>query len=112
MNTAFGMTTNRVAEIIGPEAAPLIYDVDHAEMIFGVHWRWDREQIFTEAGLTLLVERLGEHHAGSASVLKAEVAKRLARVNPPASLLPEPAAAGRHKPVHSPLNGYQPETED
>jgi hypothetical protein len=100
------MSRRRIAEVVGPEAAALVSRIERAEMEFGVHHRWTDEQVFTEAGVQVLVEKLAETHAGPALALRAEAR----RIFTPVAAPLVPLARGMVV-THSPLNGYMPEPE-
>ena len=105
------MSRNAVAKIVGEDAAVLVGRIERDEMEFGVHHRWTGEQVFTEAGVKLIMDRLAETDAGAALALRAE-AKIVFAAAPvaPARELVE-AGGPRHKPKHSSLDGYVPDND-
>ena len=115
------MSRRKIAEIVGPEAAVLVGRIERAEMEFGVHHRWTDEQVFTEAGVQVLVERLAETHAGPSLALRAEARAFFATPVPEVAVVESPGVAqrvedralvaplGRARVEHNPLNGYMPE---
>lgn len=118
------MSRRRIAEIVGPEAAVLVGRIERAEMEFGVHHRWTDEQVFTAAGVQVLVERLAETHAGPSLALRAEAKKHFTAPYPPVALAPVTArvriegelenrslVAPLGGPVRDRANGYMPDTD-
>ncbi len=66
-----GLTTQTVAEIVGPEAAKLLIAIDHQHLEHGKNWRWvGGRQVFTEAGIELIAAELhARGHTGAAHQL-------------------------------------------
>lgn len=67
-----GLTTKTVAEIVGPEAAKLLIQIDHAHMEYGINWRWVHgRQVFTAEGLELIATELAARgYTGAAEQLR------------------------------------------
>jgi len=123
--TAPVLSRRRIAEIVGPEAAVLVGRIERQYMEFGTHHRWTDEQVFTAAGVEMLVEKLAEVHAETAAALRA-VASVHFNAPPVAELVAADRVRisremhdrelvapvhGRARVAHSPLNGYVPELD-
>ena len=67
------LSRRAVATCVGPEAAAQVSKIDHAELFYGIHWHWRGEQLFTAAGVQVILDRLAETHGGAALALRAFV---------------------------------------
>lgn len=82
-------------------------------MEFGVHHRWTDEQVFTEAGVKILMDKLAETHPGPALELRAAARLIFVDAVPEAEARNRELVAplGRHRVEHNPLNGYVAEPD-
>ena len=67
------LSRRAIAACVGPDAAVQISKIDHAELYFGQHWRWNGEQLFTPEGVQVILDRLAETNGGAALALRAFV---------------------------------------
>jgi hypothetical protein len=75
-----GLTYHTVAQIVGPEAARLLIQIDHEHLEYGKNWRMTGgRQVFTEAGLELIANELhARGHDGAAVQLRTAVRQAIA----------------------------------
>lgn len=66
-----------VAACVGPDAAVQVSKIDHAELFYGIHWLWQGEQLFTAAGIQIILDRLAETHGVAALALRAFVRRHM-----------------------------------
>jgi phosphotransferase system glucose/maltose/N-acetylglucosamine-specific IIC component len=131
MSNTIVLSRREIAKIVGDEAAMLVSSIERACMEFGTHHRWTSEQVFTRAGVEILVEKLAESHKAEADLLR-EYAADFFKVVPvavpvavsagvamgiererEARALVAPLSGGpaRVRVEHNPLNGYMPEAD-
>lgn len=67
------LTRNALARAVGAEIARIVTGIERAEMVFGVHHVWTREQVYTPAGLTLLLERLAATYPAAVADLEGAI---------------------------------------